>query len=156
MHTALLFLFYCCNITSSYELLLFIYLYFQCCFTDTGTDTISYCRVPKRQWPNLEGYGYNRPCIIVAKCDLSLRRRHNGRDTDSNHQPPDCFLNRLFRRRSKKTSKLHVTGLCAGGIHRRPVNSPHKWPVTRKMFPFDGVIMRSRWNSISFFNSFVS
>ena len=27
------------------------------------------------------------------------------------------------------------------GTHRRPVNSPHKWPVTRKMFPFDGVIM---------------
>ena len=28
------------------------------------------------------------------------------------------------------------------GIHRGPVNSPHKWPVTRKMFPFDDVIMR--------------
>ena len=27
------------------------------------------------------------------------------------------------------------------GIHRGPVNSPHKWPVTRKMFPFDVVIM---------------
>ena len=27
------------------------------------------------------------------------------------------------------------------GIHRRPVNSPHKWPVTRKRFPFDHVIM---------------
>ena len=27
------------------------------------------------------------------------------------------------------------------GIHRSPVNSPHKWPVTRKMFPFDDVIM---------------
>ena len=27
------------------------------------------------------------------------------------------------------------------GIHRRPVNSPHKWPVTQKMFPFDDVIM---------------
>ena len=26
-------------------------------------------------------------------------------------------------------------------IHRSPVNSPHKWPVTRKMFPFDDVIM---------------
>ena len=26
-------------------------------------------------------------------------------------------------------------------IHRGPVNFPHKWPVTRKMFPFDGVIM---------------
>ena len=27
------------------------------------------------------------------------------------------------------------------GIHRRSVNSPHKWPLTRKMFPFDDVIM---------------
>ena len=27
------------------------------------------------------------------------------------------------------------------GSHRGPVNSPHKWPVTRKMFPFDDVIM---------------
>ena len=29
------------------------------------------------------------------------------------------------------------------GIHRGPVNSPHKWPVTRKMYPFDDVIMMS-------------
>ena len=29
------------------------------------------------------------------------------------------------------------------GIHRGPVNSPHKWPVTRKMFPFDDVIMET-------------
>ena len=27
-------------------------------------------------------------------------------------------------------------------IHRGPVNFPHKWPVTRKMFPFDDVIMK--------------
>ena len=40
--------------------------------------------------------------------------RHNGRDGVSNHQPHDCLLNRSFRRRSKKTSKLRVTGLCAG------------------------------------------
>ena len=26
------------------------------------------------------------------------------------------------------------------GIHRSPVNSPHKWPVTRKIFPFDNII----------------
>ena len=32
----------------------------------------------------------------------------------SNHQPHDCLVNRLFRHRSKKTSKLRVTGLCAG------------------------------------------
>ena len=28
------------------------------------------------------------------------------------------------------------------GIHRRPVNSPHKWPITRKIIPFDDVIVR--------------
>ena len=33
------------------------------------------------------------------------------------------------------------------GIHRGPVNSPHKRPVTRKMFPFDDVIML--WNIIA-------
>ena len=35
------------------------------------------------------------------------------------------------------------------GIHRGPVNSPHKWPVTRKMFPFDDVIMGHIWLSLS-------
>ena len=27
------------------------------------------------------------------------------------------------------------------GIHRWPLNFPHKWPVTQKMFPFDDIIM---------------
>ena len=41
------------------------------------------------------------------------------------------------------------------GIHRRPVNSPHKWPVTRKMFPFDDVIMLFPfgWSQITHFQS---
>ena len=43
-----------------------------------------------------------------------LRWRHNGHDSVSNHQPHHCLFNRLFRRRSKKTSKLRVTGLCVG------------------------------------------
>ena len=44
----------------------------------------------------------------------ALRWRHNGHAGVSNHQSRDCLLNRLFRRTSKKTSKLRVTGLCAG------------------------------------------
>ena len=44
----------------------------------------------------------------------SLRWRHNGCDSVSNHQPRHYPLNRLFGCRSKKTSKLPVTGLCAG------------------------------------------
>ena len=55
--------------------------------------------------------------------NVALQWRHNERDCVSNHQPHACLLNRLFRRRSKKTPKLRVTGLCAG-------NSP----VTRE-FP---------------------
>ena len=32
------------------------------------------------------------------------------------------------------------------GIHRWPVKSPHKWPVTRKMFPFiDAIMLQDRW-----------
>ena len=76
-----------------------------------------------------------RTCVSSHQPTIkSLRWRHNGRYGVSSHQPQDCLLNRIFRRRSKKTSKLRVTGLCAG-------NSPHKWPVTRKMFPLDDVSM---------------
>ena len=70
----------------------------------------------------------------------TLRWRHNDHDGVSNHQPHGCLLNRLVKRRSKKTSKLRVTGLCVGNSPG-PVNSPHNGPVTRKMFPFDDVII---------------
>ena len=43
-----------------------------------------------------------------------LQWHHNQRDGVSNHQRHECLLNRLFRLRSKKTSKLRVTGLCCG------------------------------------------
>ena len=45
---------------------------------------------------------------------ITLQWRHSGRYNVSNHQPHDCLLNRLFSRGSKKTSKLRVSGLCAG------------------------------------------
>ena len=77
----------------------------------------------------LNSFLVERPCIVltfpamaickgvssfVTDCPCSLQWRHNGRDSVSNHQPHDCLLNRLFKRRSKKTSKLRDTGLCAG------------------------------------------
>ena len=66
--------------------------------------------------------------------------RNNERDGVSNHRHPWCLLNRLFRRRSKKTSKLCVIGLCEGNPSVTS-GSPHKGPTMRKMFPFDDVIM---------------
>ena len=77
------------------------------------------------------------------KLPSSLHWRHNDHNDVSYHQSHVCLPNRLFRRRSKKTSKLRVTGLCVGNSPG-PVNSPHKGPVTQKMSPFDGVIMIAR------------
>ena len=68
-----------------------------------------YCACPQLRWIQQ---------ISITTANLSnlntLQWRHNGRDSVSNHQPRDCLLNSLFKRRSKKTSKLRVTGLCAG------------------------------------------
>ena len=44
---------------------------------------------------------------------ISSQWRHNGCDGVSNHQPYHCLFNRLFRRRSNKTSKIRATALCA-------------------------------------------
>ena len=80
-------------------------------------------------------------CVeLMAYWHFSLHWRHNGCDSVSKHQPHDCLLNRLFRCRSKNTSKLRVPGLCVG-------NSPGTGEFTAQMasnaemFPFDDVIM---------------
>ena len=70
----------------------------------------------------------------------ALRWRYNGHDGVSDHQPRDSLLNRLFSPRSKKTSKLRVTVLCA---RNSPVISefPAQMASNAEMFPFDDVIM---------------
>ena len=70
-------------------------------------------RLRKQSW----GWWLDTTIALIMTSSLwfyALQWRHNGHDSVSNHQPHDCLLNRLFRRRSKKTSKLRVTGLCAG------------------------------------------
>ena len=82
--------------------------YFSCPSTQRGSVYLNYSRpiimcdmwsMEKFEFPGLE------PSLLL---------RHNGRDGVSNHQPHDCLLNLPFRRRSKKTPKLRVTGLCGG------------------------------------------
>ena len=62
-------------------------------------------------------------CILIVEMTYvvavplekdTLEWRHNERDGVSYHRRLDCLLNRLFKCRSKKTSKLRVTGLCEG------------------------------------------
>ena len=66
--------------------------------------------------------------FLFCICLQQLQWRHNEHNGVSYHQPLNFLLNRL--RISNKTSK-----------RRWPVNSPHKGPVMRKMFPLDVVIM---------------
>ena len=72
-----------------------------------------------------------------------LRWRHYGRDSVSNHQPLEVYsiiYSEADQRKHQSSSSLAFVW----GFHRGPVNSPHKWPVMRKMFPFDDVIMTAR------------
>ena len=86
------------------------------------------------QTPAIHGIAYDsffiramaREGAVHTKQVFTTRCRKNGQTSDthhysdvimamaSNHWPHGCLLNRLFRRRSKKTSKLRVTGLCVG------------------------------------------
>ena len=78
--------------------------------------------------------------ICNIYCYTALEWRHNVCCGVSNHRRLDCSLNCLFRRRSKKTSNLRLLAFVRE-IHRWPMNSPHKGPVTRKKFQFDDVII---------------
>ena len=68
---------------------------------------------PARSWHNYEYWFWRLKCWKQTLLDyantilVALQWRRN-------HQPRDCLLNRLFRLRSKKISKLRVTGLCVG------------------------------------------
>ena len=78
---------------------------------------------------------------------------HYERNGVSNHRRINCLLSRLFRHRSKKTSKLRVTGLCEGNP---PVTGgfPSQGAGNEENFPFDIVIMPNRVTVCSEFHLF--
>ena len=59
-------------------------------------------------------YVIHSPIMFEDASLTPLLWRQNGHNGVSNHQLHDCLLNRLFNRRSKKPTKLRVTGLCVG------------------------------------------
>ena len=68
---------------------------------------------------------------------ISLQWRHNGRYGVSNHIVYSSVYSGADQTKYQSSASLAFVR----GIHWWPVNSPHKWPVTRKMFSFDDVIM---------------
>ena len=83
-----------------------------------------------------------RPCCLGAGVTNPLRWRHNGHDGVSSQITSITIIySNVLSGADKRKHHSSASLAFVRGIHRWPVNSPHKWPVTRKMFPFDDVIM---------------
>ena len=80
--------------------------------------------------------------VSISHREIPLQWRHNDRDGVSNHQPQDCLLNRICKAQIKKKHQSSASLAFVMEIHRWPVNSTHKGPVTRNMFRFHDVIMQ--------------
>ena len=76
-------------------------------------------------------------------CNRSLQRRHNEHNGVANHRRFDCLPSRLFRRRSKKISKLRVSGLCEGNPGNPPVTGgfPSRRASNAEILPIYDVTM---------------
>ena len=86
-------------------------MHFECIFL-YGWTLIVFDR--QNKFLNEKAAGEMRRLDVLVKPPISLQWRHIDHDDVWNHQPCDCLLNRLFMRRSKKTSKLRITSLCEG------------------------------------------
>ena len=76
----------------------------------------------------------------------TLQWRHNGHGGVSNLQPHDCFFYwTVYSGTDQRKHQSSPSLAFVWEIHRWPMNSPQKWPVTRKMFPLDDVIKNLAW-----------
>ena len=89
------------------------------------------------------------PTILSGPyCVLTLQWRHNGCDSVPNQRRLDCLLNRLLSGVDQRKHQNSASLAFVRRIHWWPMNSPRKGPVTRKMLPFDYVIMKGDGGAI--------
>ena len=81
--------------------------------------------------------------MAIQAHSYSWEWRHNERDSVSDNQPHVCstVYSGAYQRKHQSSASLAFVW----GIHRWPVDAPHKRPVTRKLCPFDDVFMLSGW-----------
>ena len=91
-------------------------------FTQTMTCTL------KTLFPNTSSYYNDVVMSTMASQITNLTIVYSAVYSGADQRKHQSFASLAFVRR----------------IHLRPVNSPHKWPVTRKMFPFYDVIMTTK------------
>ena len=106
---------------------------------------------------NIWIYPVFRPWVLNILRHCALQWRYIERDGVSNHQPRYYLLNCLFRCRSRKTSKLRVTGLCAwnspltGGYPAQKANNAENGSI---WWRHHGNVFTYRDNTSSYYWSF--
>ena len=110
------------------------------------------CKVYKKHTKNYVSFWLHTTDWHINRYNFTLNRRH---DTISTFHYNGVIMDAIASKITSLTiiystvysgadQRKHQSSASLAfvwGIHRRPVNSPHKWPVTRNMFPFDDVIM---------------
>ena len=80
----------------------------------------------------------------IAGCALcTLQWRHHGQIGVPNHQPHDCLLNRLFRRRAKKTSNLRVKSSQVKKFYCNKILNIHG--ITQRLKPIGFICLIHAW-----------
>ena len=91
----------------------------------------------------LRGRGIKLEFFCNGRFIWSLQWRHNGNDIASQIPRLTIVYSAVYSDADRRKHQSSASLAFVRGIHRGPVNSPHKWPVTRKICPFDDVIKES-------------
>ena len=102
-------------------------------------------------------YGINELQLhdYTCKITIALQWCHNGHDSLKSPASRLFTQSFIYSNADQRKHQSSASLAFVRGIHRGPVNSLHKWPVTRKMFPFDDVIMATKWYHIDTTNKCV-
>ena len=92
----------------------------------------------------------NSQTVCKISWNVTLLWRHNGHSSVSNHSLTIVYAT-VYSDADQSKHQTSASLAFVRGIHRGPVNSPHKGPVTRKMFPFDDVIMKHMLVVLNYF-----
>ena len=117
----------------SYGYLLIFWLIFSCHIIPCPAEF---------RWGNINIHLHFPDTVMAQVAELFPhdRWRHNGRDGVSNYQLTIVYST-IYSDADQRKHQSSASLAYVRGVHRGPLNSPHKCPVTRKMSPFDDVVL---------------
>ena len=112
----------------------------------TKTSLYSHHKIGKKSWCQAAlNFFWDYLVFTAYSHVMTLHWRHNGA-TASKITSLTIVYSTVYSGIDQRKHQSSASLAFVRGIHRFPVNSPHKWPVTRKILPFDDVIMMIYWS----------